>query len=367
MTVHQEDQPGSPSERKGETAPPSREKGISRKKVAILFFGFFLLLWAVLYLLNREILRRRIPDQAADAQSVIVQINLGSSLSDIASALAERHLVRSQLLFTALARVRGTSRHLKAGEYEFERSMSLLDILNWLEEGRVILHKFTIPEGATVEQVARLLSKKRLADSEEVLALAQNKEFIQEMGLKSTTLEGYLFPDTYKIVRGLPARQVVRIMVDRFWEVWKAERANPADSGKIDIDKIIKIASVIEKEAIYDEEEFLISSVIYNRLRLKMPLQCDVTIRYPLDNYGMNLTYANLRLDSPYNSYLHRGLPPTPICNPGRNAIRAALNPPKTDYLYFVSMNNGHHKFSTNLKDHNKAVYKYQILNEVGK
>jgi len=361
LTVHQEDQPIN-----NNSSPKDKKRG-RKKIVSILFFGFFLLLWAILYLINREILWRRIPDQAANPQSVVVQIKHGSSLSDIAVALSGQQLIRSQTLFTTLAKLRGTSRHLKAGEYEFQRSMSLLDILLWLEEGRVILHKFTIPEGATVEQVAKLLSKKRLADSEEVLALARNKEFIQEMGVKSTTLEGYLFPETYKIVRGLPARQVVRIMVDRFWEVWKAESANQADSQKIDIDEIIKIASVIEKEAIYDEEEFLISSIIYNRLRRNMPLQCDVTIRYPLDNYGMNLTYADLRLDSPYNSYIYRGLPPTPICNPGRNAIRAALNPPKTDYLYFVSMNNGHHKFSTNLKDHNKAVYKYQILNHRGK
>ena len=178
-------------------------------------------------------------------------------------------------------------------------------------------------------------------------------------------LEGFLFPETYKIARGLSTKDVIRVMAGRFWRVWAQETEKGAAAGH-DLREIVTIASIIEKEALFDDEKPLVASVIYNRLDKNIPLQCDVTIRYPLDNYGIHLTYADLKMDSPYNSYLHTGIPPTPICNPGRASIGAALRPAESDYMYFVSMNNGRHKFSLTLREHNKAVYKYQILNERG-
>ncbi|RJP23747.1 MAG: endolytic transglycosylase MltG [Candidatus Abyssobacteria bacterium SURF_5] len=364
--VHERLHSDSPAEENEIERTPSENKSRTRQKVvSILFFAFFILLWLLLYFVNRTMAwPQRV--EAGHPRYVVVEVPPGSPVAEIAERLSTHQLISSELIFTMAAAVRGTTHRLKSGEYRFDRTMSLLEILTWLEQGRVMLHKFTVPEGSTVEQIAMLLSNKRLADPQEVLSLANDAAFCQELGLDSPSLEGFLFPETYKIAKGLSAESVLRIMVDRFWHVWIAETNKRPDADELNLRDIVSIASIIEKEAIYDDEELLIASVIYNRLKKKMPLQCDVTIRYPLDNYGVNLTYADLELDSPYNSYRNRGLPPTPICNPGRSAIRAALSPPKTDYLYFVSMNNKRHKFSTNLKDHNDAVRKYQVLNEVG-
>jgi UPF0755 protein len=367
LTVHEERPSDSSSAGNEGKAPLTQGSGRKRERIiSILFFAFFLLLWLILYLLNRELFYSGNHIEAGEPQFSIVQIKSGSSVAEIGATLASQGLIASELVFKGTAAIRGKARSLKAGEYRFDRSMSLLDILSFLEQGRVMLHKFTIPEGSTVEHIAELLAREGLADPRQILALGADERFCSELGFDGPILEGFLFPETYKIAKGLPAKHVVRIMVDRFWRVWSSETKERPDADKINLREIISIASIIEKEAIYDDEELLVSSVIYNRLDLAMPLQCDVTIRYPLDNYGADLTYADLHLDSPYNSYLYRGLPPTPICNPGLTAIRAALNPPKTDYLYFVSMNNGRHKFSTNLRDHNEAVYKYQVLKECG-
>ena len=228
-----------------------------------------------------------------------------------------------------------------------------------------MLHEFTIPEGYTIKQIAERLDKLGLAEAEELVRLAEDPEFCRQLGVESSMLEGFLFPDTYKVAKGLSTEELLRIMVDRMRIVW-ADESSSSTVGDRSINNIITIASIIEKEALFDSEKPLVASVIYNRLEKNIPLQCDVTIRYPLDNYGVHLTYDDLEMDSPYNTYLYKGIPPTPICSPGLLAIRAALNPAETDYLYFVAMNNGHHKFSPTLKEHNKAVYKYQILNERG-
>jgi UPF0755 protein len=338
-----------------------------QKIISVLFFSFFFLLWLILYFLNREIIRTGSTGDSTRLRYAIVKIEPGSSVSQISAELASRKLISSELLFKAVAVLRGTARRLKAGEYRFDYSMSLVEILTWLEQGHVMLHRFTVPEGFTVEEIAELLDEKGLATYDEVLQLANDEKFCREVGVQESTLEGFLFPDTYRMARGLTAKQVLRTMVERFWYVWRSELVQCPGPIEADLHDIVSIASIIEKEAVYNDEEPLVASVIYNRLNRNMRLQCDVTIRYPLDNYGTNLTYADLHLDSPYNSYIYKGLPPTPICSPGRLAIRAALNPPKTDYLYFVSMNNRHHKFSATLREHNEAVHKYQILNEVGK
>jgi UPF0755 protein len=156
------------------------------------------------------------------------------------------------------------------------------------------------------------------------------------------------------------------VMIERFWAVWAREAGERIDADSPSLHEIVTVASIIEKEALFDEEKALIAGVIYNRLERGIPLQCDVTIRYPLDNYGTHLTYADLKMDSPYNSYRNTGIPPTAICSPGLTSISAALEPAETDYMYFVSMNNGRHKFSRTLEEHNRAVRKYQILNERG-
>ncbi len=347
------------------SSPDERLERRRKKAVAVGFFLFVVLLWLAIHFLNKALTFK---NTAADGrnQLKVVEIAPGSSLSDIARELGAKQVITSELLFTIVATARRSTRNLKAGEYRFNTAMSPLEVLSRLEQGHVMLHEFTIPEGFTVKQIAERLEKSGLSDAEEFMRLTEDSEFCGKLGVEGSTLEGFLFPDTYKIARGLSTRDVIRIMIGRFWSVWAREAGEKGPIEGRSLREIVTIASIIEKEALFDSEKPLVASVIYNRLDRNIPLQCDVTIRYPLDNYGTHLTYADLKMDSPYNSYLYTGIPPTPICSPGLSAIRASLEPAETDYMYFVSMNNGHHKFSLTLKEHNRAVHKYQILNERG-
>jgi UPF0755 protein len=342
-----------------------RRESRRNKFVAVGFFLFVILLWLTAHFLNRE-LTAEAAVETSRARFAVVEIASGSAVADIARKLADNDVISNELFFTVAAIARGSTRDLKAGEYRFETNISLLEALSRLEQGRVLLHEFTIPEGFTVKQIAERLDNNGLAEAEEMMRLAEDQDFCRTLGVESATIEGFLFPDTYRIAKGLSTEDLFRIMVDKMWTVWETETSEAGRPEDWNLQDIMTIASIIEREAMFDDEKPLIASVIYNRLEQNIPLQCDVTIRYPLDNYGVHLTYDDLDLDSPYNSYRNRGIPPTPICSPGLPSIRAALNPAETDNLYFVSMNNGHHKFSSTLKEHNKAVHKYQILNERG-
>lgn len=350
-----------------EQAATSDERLEKRRKkiVAVGFFLLVIILWLAIHFLNRA-LNGRNAAEAGRPQFVTAEIVTGGTVTDIARLLAEKRIISGELLFTIAATLRGSTNDLKAGEYRFDTTMSLLEILSRVEDGRVMLHEFTIPEGYTVKHIADRLDELGLANANELMRLAENPAFRRKLGVEGSSLEGFLFPDTYKIAKGLSGEDLLRIMVDKLWSVWNQESNGVDIEGGRSIAEIITIASITEREALYDDEKPLIASVIYNRLKKNMPLQCDVTIRYPLDNYGVHLTYADLGMDSPYNTYLHKGLPPTPICSPGLLSIRAALKPPSSNLLYFVSMNNGRHKFSDSLQEHNRAVYKYQILNERG-
>lgn len=357
--------PGVESPPQNDRNSPEKRATFRKKVIAVAFFFFFIFLLILLHILNKSLTQKNL-GAVEQPRYTIVDIEPGASVSDIANKLAAENVISDAFLFRALTAVRRSSDRLKAGEYRFERSMSMLEVLKWLESGHVMLHKFTVPEGFTIKQIAGLLEKKGLADADDFVRLANNPMYCEQLGVGGPNLEGFLFPDTYKIAKGLPTKRVIRIMVDRFWKAYSGELAELIRASGMSLREVVTIASIIEKEAIYDDEEPLIAGVIFNRLRINMPLQCDVTIRYPLDNYGVNLTYEDLRMDSPYNSYLNKGLPPTPICSPGLSAIKAVVQPADTNYYYFVSMNNGRHKFSTTYREHSEAVFKYQVLNERG-
>ncbi len=348
------------------SASDERSERRRKQMVAVGFFLFVILLWLAVHFFNKALSSAGPAAAAGRPQFKVVEIKPGAGLSGIADKLAAKRVISSELLFTVAAAARRSTRDLKAGEYRFETPMSLLEVLSRLEQGRVMLHEFTIPEGYTVKQIAGRLAELGLGDGEEFMRLSDDPEFCAKLGVEGTTLEGYLFPDTYKVAKGLSTKDLIRVLVDRFWAVWSREIGERGAADAPSLREAVTVASIIEKEALYDDEKPMVASVIYNRLERNIPLQCDVTIRYPLDNYGIHLTYADLKMDSPYNSYLYPGIPPTPICSPGLASLKAALGPAETDYLYFVSMNNGRHKFSPTLGEHNRAVRKYQILNERG-
>ncbi|ULA62532.1 MAG: Endolytic murein transglycosylase [Nitrospira sp.] len=298
--------------------------------------------------------------EAEHLPSKVVIIAEGSTFQHVAGLLERERLIKSRSAFVLLGKARAADRKIRPGEYELNPSMAPADILAKLLAGRVVLHAVTIPEGYTMVQIADVLAQHRISDRAEFLHLAKDKSFIQTLGVSAETLEGYLYPDTYRFPRPVPAKEVIRTMVERLNQVVTPEWQARAKEIQWSMHQVLTLASVIEKETGSGEERPQISSVFHNRLQKKIPLQSDPTVIYGLPNYDGNIHKKDLSHPSPYNTYRWAGLPPGPIASPGAQAIKAALYPAVSAYLYFVSKNDGTHQFSATLTEHNKAVDKYQ-------
>ncbi len=300
------------------------------------------------------------------APPISIEIPEGASAYQIADYLEENGLVPSRWLFLLAARIKGVEGSLKYGKYELSPSMSSFEILDALREGTQEGHLITIPEGYTVAQTARLLVQDGSIDSQSFLEAANDPDLAAELGLPVGEnpdllflMEGFLFPDTYQITEGMTGSDLVRIMAGRFSEVW-AEVSGDQTFPPEEVFDLVNVASIAEQEAVVPEERPLIAGVVFNRLKKGMRIDCDATIAYGLNKLGMRLRTADLKSDTPYNSRIYAGLPPGPIGNPGRAALQAALSPQETDFLYYVSRNDGTHQFSKTLREHNRAVNKYQ-------
>jgi UPF0755 protein len=283
----------------------------------------------------------------------------GSTLNEVTSELESKRIITGKRLFLLWARLMGYSRSIKAGEYRLSSGMPPLKILETLSKGIVITHPVTIPEGFTIRQIGELLEEKGLVNKDEFLSITGDPDIAKRYGICGHSLEGYLYPDTYQFGRGLSAMSIVDVMVKHFWEVVAPLRQKVEQSG-MTIEEVITLASIVEKETGRAEERPVIASVFKNRLKKRMRLKSDPTVIYGLNDFDGNLKKEHLVQRTPYNTYVIRGLPPGPIANPGKESIEAVLFPAKTDYLYFVSKNDGSHYFSKTLTDHNKAVQKYQ-------
>lgn len=293
---------------------------------------------------------------------MFVEIQRGSSRKAITELLVSSGVIRSSASFRLLAS-RSPRERLRAGEYLFDRPRTPEEIFRMLAEGRVYLHTLTVPEGYSMIDIAETVAREKLATREAFLAAARDPEAVRDLAPAARTLEGFLFPDTYKFPRGMPAQKIAEAMVRRFRQVWSALPAKDTVAGGTGALGIVTMASLVERETGVLEERPRVASVFYNRLRRGVALDCDPTVIYALrleDLYGGALTSGDLRFDSPYNTYRHRGLPPGPIANPGEASLRAALQPEKTDYFYFVADAGGHHIFSRTLAEHNRNVAKYR-------
>lgn len=299
--------------------------------------------------------------RTTDKPPTIVYIKPKTGVQEIAQLLREAGVIRTPWVFLVMAYLQGSLTRLQAGEYEFTASMSLLEILHRLESGRILTHQVTIPEGFTALDIAQLLATERLADADRFMALVKDAKFAERLGLPVGGLEGYLFPDTYRLSRGMPEEDIIRTMVARLREVLPSDLEVRAEKLNLDAHGVITLASLIEKEAKLDGERPLVSGVFYNRLRRNMPLQSDPTTVYGAANSRRRITTIDLQRKTPYNTYLKAGLPPGPIANPGLASIRAALNPARVNFLYFVAKNDGSHFFSRTLEQHMEAVRNYQI------
>ena len=290
----------------------------------------------------------------------IVNIQRGMSLGQVASLLEEQQLIANAQWFRIIGTVTRADRKIQPGEYKLHAGLTPKEILERLKEGKVYYHSVTIPEGYTISQIASVLSEKGLANKEKFLQLTQDSVFIKSLSLDVKTLEGYLFPDTYFFTRYTPEQVIIETFVSRFWKAFSPKLVDRATEMGMSVQEVLTLASVVEKETGLSTERSMVSGVFHNRLNRNIPLQSDPTVIYAIEGFDGNIRKRDLSIDSPYNTYRVRGLPPGPIANPGEAAIRAALYPTPSDYVYFVSRNDGSHEFSVTLAEHNRAVEKYQ-------
>lgn len=293
---------------------------------------------------------------------VVVMIEPGTSSQEIGAQLEALGVVRSRWLFLAARALRLRSK-LLAGEYDFERPMSVLEVYDHIASGKVLQHPFTVREGLSRFEIAALAESCGFATREEFLAECEKTDRIRDLAPEAKNIEGFLFPETYQATRPFSAGQLVDMMVKRFRAVF--EELSQGRSPKLTSYELVTLASMIEKETGLGGERKLVASVFYNRLGKRMLLQCDPTVIYGLvldGRYEGRLTRDDLAIPHVYNTYLHAGLPPGPIANPGRASLEAAFDPAETDYFYFVAEGEGSggHVFSESLEAHNRAVGAYR-------
>ncbi|MEN8222348.1 MAG: endolytic transglycosylase MltG [Acidobacteriota bacterium] len=297
---------------------------------------------------------------------VKIEIPGGSTITDIALMLKKEKIIPNYLYFRIYYKLFHSGSFFKSGEYNFSKPMTVSQVIRKLIKGDIVLYKITIKEGMTIDETAEYLSANHNIDQKKFLDSAGNPSSVSDLDNRAEDLEGYLFPETYMISKGTTANEIVKNMVNNFRKSFSESYRIRAGELDLSIREILTLASLIEKETATREERFLISSVFHNRLRIGMPMGCDPTIIYALKKEGKwdgNIRWKDLKMDSPYNTRIHRGLPPGPICSPGIHSIEAALFPENTKYLYFVAKDSSTHYFSKNLKEHNWAVRKF-ILNK---
>jgi UPF0755 protein len=302
------------------------------------------------------------PNQPA---TVEVTIPEGASFRKSAAILEQQGVITDPLLFVLLAKIKKAEYSIKAGQYSINLPVAPLDIIDKLVRGEVTLISVTIPEGSNLFDIARILEQAGLKPSAEVLRTATDGDFVRSMGLgDNETMEGFLFPDTYKFCRSMPLDQMLARMAARSRDLFAREMQAEAGPGMLGPRQLVVLASLVEKEAKDPAERPVIAGVFYNRLKLGMRLDCDPTVAYGAriedPTFKGRLHKKHLLAVNSYNTYQIKGLPAGPICNPGLASLRAVLKPASVDYLFFVSRNNGTHQFSRTLEEHNRAVNQYQ-------
>lgn len=302
--------------------------------------------------------------RSGQAEDVLVEVPAQVSAGQVGEILARHKLVRSGLAFSLWARWKGQDGQIKAGEYMLRNDLSLPQILAELTSGRMLMQTVSIPEGFTTSQIADLLEEKGLISREDFYRAIVSEDydyyFIQDIPKSDKRLEGYLFPDTYQFTRGIGESDLIKMMLDRFAaEMDGLSYTALSRESQLTLHQVVTIASMVEREAKFAEEMPLIAGVIYSRLAISMPLQIDATVQYALGVNKPQLTYADLEVDSPYNTYRIPGLPPGPIAMPGKPALLAAVHPVITGDYYYVAKPDGYHAFARTLAEHDANKERY--------
>jgi UPF0755 protein len=298
---------------------------------------------------------------STDTSQRILQIHPGQGFAATTEQLTAHGVILYPYKFKIFARFKGLDKRIQAGEYLLSPSMSPTEVLDTLVNGKVLLYRLTIPEGANIKQIASLIDTAGLGDPEAFLNIAFDPEAVQREGLEGKSFEGFLFPDTYYFPRDTTPQKIITTMLERFRNVFSTEMQARAQELQMTVHQVVTLASIIEKETGAPHERELISSVFHNRLKKRMRLESDPTVIYGIKEFDGNLTRKHLATPTPYNTYRKMGLPVGPIASPGLAALQAALYPADTNYLYFVAKKDTTHQFSTNFEDHNRAVRKYQL------
>ncbi len=294
---------------------------------------------------------------------VVIEIPRGSSVKEIGQILGDKGLLTNDIRFPLVARLSGKSSSLQAGEFEVPPDKTVLELIDFLVSAKPVQYSVTIPEGFNIGDTAALLEEKGICDAASYKKHAIDQAFIVSLGFgEMESLEGYLFPDTYYLTKAdTDPRQFISMQVSRFNSVWdRLEKESNDGQETITKKDAVILASMVEKETGAGAERARIAGVFFNRLKRGMKLQSDPTVVYGVDDYQGKITKTHLKAPTPYNTYVIPGLPAGPIANPGEAALQAVLQPEETLYLYFVAKNDGTHHFSTTLREHNRAVRKYQ-------
>lgn len=293
------------------------------------------------------------------AEPLTVVVREGSRFATVAHELTTRGLLRHPLPLIAWARLTGEDRDVRSGVYLVTRPLTPLELLARVTGPPDPSQMVTVPEGLTVREVVALLASAGFGTQDELVAVLRDPAFLASEGLPDAGAEGYLFPDTYAFPPGTTPDRILRTMVRRFRDVFTSEMASKAAAQGLDANQAVTLASLVEEEAARADERRLVAAVFLNRLRRDMPLQSDPTVLYGRANDDRTITRADLRRATPFNTYTTRGLPPTPITNPGRAALEAAVDPASVPYLYFVARGDGSHEFNVDLAAHTAAVQRW--------
>ena len=290
-----------------------------------------------------------------------VQVTEGMSFKAIAATLQKEGIIRYRGYFEIIGRLQGISRKVRVGYYGLSANMGMWEVLDSLRRGKIIEYEVVVPEGYNLYQIGWTLTGTPLiSDPNEFIRIAKDKDFARFLGINADSLEGYLFPDTYYLPKGTTMHDVAKRMVQRYKAVFGEGNRKRAQELGFTEHQVITLASIVEKEAKVSSERKRIAAVYHNRLKIGMKLQADPTAVYGTKAWITKVTKEDLRRRSPYNTYLHKGLPPGPIANPGEGSILAALYPEDVDFLYFVAQGDGSHYFSNDFGAHEKAINRYR-------
>jgi len=340
---------------------------VTLNKKKLLFFLVFIL--GLIGFSANYVYMQFSPVDPTNEAPILVEIPKGSSSKAISEILANQQIIKNNWLFPLYAKYTGYANDLKAGKFQFTQSMDLKEVTRQLVVGNTIKEsiRFTIPEGFTVEQIADKLASEHVINKEKFLKLINdgdfNYTFVKQIPANKAIkyrLEGYLFPETYEVKKGATEYEIIDKLLAQFKKEWNQDWDKVLKERKMTIHDVVTLASLVEREVSVEEERPIVAGVIYNRLHDNWKLQVDATIQYGLGKQKERLTYKDLELEHPYNTYIVEGLPPGPISNPGRFSIKATLFPEENPYFFYVTKKDhtGEHYFSKTYTEHRRNIAK---------